>query len=151
MYHAIVRSKVRDSFRALSQGDSGPALALMAPDCQYRFVGAHALGGHRSHRGLIDQWFQRFLRILPGFQFRAEEVLVEGWPWRTRVVVRLAVEWAAPDGSRYRNVAIQMVTLRWFRAVDILTVDDSQGFSALLDRLAKDYGTLEAAAAPIEG
>lgn len=70
-------------------------------------------------------------------------------PWKTRIVVRLAVEWSAPDGGVYQNVAVQLVTLRWFQAVDILTVDDSQAFGTLLDRVARDYRTPEAA--PIEG
>ncbi|PYT08755.1 MAG: hypothetical protein DMF60_03915 [Acidobacteria bacterium] len=56
-----------------------------------------------------------------------------------------------PDGARIKNVALQMITLKWFKAVDILTVDDSQGFGALLAELAQNFGVAEAAASLIEG
>ncbi len=51
----------------------------------------------------------------------------------------------------YENVALQMTTLKWFKAVDILTVDDSQAFGSLLNDLAQNFGVREAAAASIEG
>ena len=79
------------------------------------------------------------------------KVLVSGWPWETTVVVQLKVAWNKPNGHRYENVALQMITLRWFKAVDVLTVDDSQAFGALLNELAQNNGVVEAAATPIEG
>ena len=39
MYHAIVRSKVRKVFAALSAGDTGPMLHTLAPRFHYRFAG----------------------------------------------------------------------------------------------------------------
>jgi hypothetical protein len=77
--------------------------------------------------------------------------VVEGWPWKTFVVVRLQVSWKKPDGRTYENVALQMITLKWFKAVDILTIDDSQAFGSLLNDLAQNFGVTEASAAPIEG
>jgi len=44
-----------------------------------------------------------------------------------------------------------MITLKWLTAVDMLTVDESQGFGALLTDLAQTLGVPEAAAPPIEG
>jgi len=151
MYHFVVAQIVRGSFKRLSQGDYRAATDLMSEKCHYHFIGQHALGGPRHSRALISNWFERFLRILPGFQFAPVSVVVSGWPWKTIVVVKLQVSWKRPDGRVYENVALQMVTLRWFKAVDILTVDDSQGFSALLTELADKFGVAEAVAAPIEG
>lgn len=151
MYHFVVAQIVRGSFKRLSQGYYRAATDLMSEQCHYHFIGRHALGGHRRSRALITTWFERFLRILPGFQFVPVNVLVNGWPWKTVVVVKLKVSWKRPDGRVYENVALQMVTLRWFKAVDILTVDDSQGFGALLAELAQNFGVAEAVAAPIEG
>lgn len=151
MYHFIVKRIVRRSFQHLSRGNHRTATDLMAERCHYHFIGQHALGGHRHSRALIATWFERFLRILPGFQFEPVSILVEGWPWKTYVVVRLHVSWKRPDGRTYENVALQMITLKWFKAVDILTVDDSQGFSVLLSDLAQSFGVAEAAAAAIEG
>lgn len=78
-------------------------------------------------------------------------VLVAGWPWKTFVVVKLQVSWKRPDGRMYENVALQMMTLKWFKAVDILTLDDSQAFTTLLQDMAQTFGIAEAAAPPIEG
>jgi ketosteroid isomerase-like protein len=151
VYHFVVKQIVRRSFRLLSQGNYQAATNLMAEHCHYHFVGDHALGGHRHSRALIVKWFERFLRILPGFQFKPVHVVVEGWPWKTFVVVRLQVLWKKPDGHTYENVALQMITLQWFKAVDILTIDDSQAFGSLLNDLAQKFGIIEASAAPIEG
>ncbi len=151
MYHFVVKKMVRRSFKRLSKGDYKPAINLMSEQCHYHFTGQHALGGQRYSRVLIATWFERFLRVLPGFQFNPVYVLVKGWPWRTVVVVKLEVSWKRPDGGMYENVALQMIRLEWFKAVDILTADDSQAFAALLDDLAQNFGVAEAAAAPIEG
>lgn len=150
MYHLIVRRIVVDGFRRLSWGDYRPLTGLMAERCHYHFVGRHALGGQRHSRALIEQWFERFLRLLPGFRFVPAEVLVAGWPWNTRVAVQLAVSWPDPDGAPYTNVALQMIRLRWFKAVEILTVDDSQGLAELLRRRAERAGLSEALAPPLE-
>ncbi len=91
------------------------------------------------------------MRVFPGFQFVPVDVLVTGWPWRTKVAVRLAVSWQRPAGAIYTNVALQMISLRWFKAVDILTVDDSEGLANLLRERAEHHGVSEALAAPIEG
>ncbi|GAB6275515.1 MAG: hypothetical protein SAMD01599839_00550 [Rectinema sp.] len=151
MYHLVVKQIILHSFKRLSQGDYRAAIDLMAEHCHYQFTGQHALGGHRNSRMLIAKWFERFLRLLPGFQFEPTNVLVVGWPWKTYVVVRLHVSWKRPDGFSYTNVALQMITLQWFRAVEILTVDDSQAFGALLRELTQTFGVAEAIAAPIEG
>lgn len=151
MYHAIVKKLVRNSFKELSNGNYHAATKLMAEQCHYQFVGQHALGGRRSNLTLISQWFERFLRVLPEFQFTPTDVLVNGWPWKTKVAVKLHVSWQRPDGKTYRNVALQMITLKWGKAVDIITIDDTHGFGALLDEVAHKFGVTEAAAAPIEG
>jgi len=151
MYHYLVRKLVRDSFKQLSYGNDHAATSLMAEDCHYYFVGKHALGGHRRNRELISKWFDRFMRILPNFQFVPTEVLVNGWPWRTVIAVKLLVSWKRPDGQVYRNVALQMATLKWGKAVDIITIDDTNEFGALLDEVTQKFGVAEASAAPIEG
>lgn len=151
MYHFVVEQIVRGSLSRLSKGDYGAVTGLMAPKCHYQFVGSNALGGHRYTRSAIELWFQRFLRILPGFQFMPSKVVVAGWPWDTTVAIKLHVAWKKPDGQLYENVALQMIQLKWFKAVDVLTVDDSQAASALLQELAQKHGVAEAGAAPIVG
>ena len=149
MYHFVVSRIVQSGFRGLCRGDYTVVTKLMSEHCHYHFVGTHALGGHRNSRAAIERWFQRFLRIFPGFQFVPSHVLVHGWPWQTFVIVKLQVSWQKPDGSSYQNVALQMITLKWFKAVDVLTVDDSQAVAQLLQERAAKNGVGEAVAEPI--
>ncbi|MGB2832619.1 MAG: nuclear transport factor 2 family protein [Methylotenera sp.] len=149
MYHIIAKKLVRDSFKRLSADDYVPAFNLMAENCHYPFIGNHALGGQRQNRQLIAQWFQRFLRILPNFQFKPAEIIVNGWPLRTTVTVKLNVSWLRPDGQVYKNIALQMMTLKWGKAVDIITIDDTSAFGALLEVVTQKFAIAEASAQPI--
>lgn len=151
MYHMIVKKLVRDSFRQLSAGNYLSAYNLMAEDCHYHFIGNHALGGQRYNRKLIALWFQRFLRILPDFQFIPANIIVSGWPWNTTVAVKLHVSWQRPDGKTYQNIALQMMKLQWGKAVDIITIDDTRALGDLLEDVSQQFGTAEASAKPIEG
>ena len=108
MYQFIVARIVRRSFMHLSQGDYRAATSLMSEKCHYHFVGHHALGGHRHSRALITKWFERFLRILPGFQFLPVNVVVKGWPWKTIVFVRLQVSWKRPCMKLLRTIRAQI-------------------------------------------
>jgi ketosteroid isomerase-like protein len=47
MYHAIVRRRVVDLFRAVSSGDAEPVLQTFAPRFEHTFLGESALGGTR--------------------------------------------------------------------------------------------------------
>src|SRR5271169_1310659 len=46
-YHAIVRSKILNAFRGLTNHDARAALDVMADDVTYTFEGDHSLGGTR--------------------------------------------------------------------------------------------------------
>ena len=121
-----------------------PAFNLMADNCHYHFIENHALGGQRQNRQLIAQWFQRFLRILPNFQFKPAEIIANGWPWRTTVAVKLNVSWLRPDGQVYKNIALQMMTLKLGKAVDIISIDDTSAFGALLEEVTQKFAITEA-------
>ena len=149
MYKTIVAHQVRKAFAALSAGNTAAVTKGLAEDAVYEFVGDHALGGRRHGRALIETWFARVDRLMGGGRFEVRDVLVKGWPWRTRVisVVDIAAEVA---GEPYRNRMLQILDIRWGRIVAIYSLEDTQLLAGALHRLA-ETGVAEAAAAPIVG
>jgi hypothetical protein len=55
-----------------------------------------------------------------------------GWPWNTTIAIKLNVSWTRLYGEVYKNIALQMVKLQWCKAMDIITIDDTAKFDALL-------------------
>jgi ketosteroid isomerase-like protein len=146
-FRYVVRRKVLRSFERLSAGDPSAALRLMADDVTYTFAGDHALGGTRTSRAAVERWFHRLLRLLPG-RFTIRSVQVVGWPARA-VVYTVFEDVVHPAfGEPYRNQGVQVVELRWGKAVHIHTYVDTALVTRALAVLAA-HGVTEAAAPPI--
>lgn len=150
MYKRIVRAKVLQTFDRINRGDYMAMVDGLAPVFEYHFHGQHALGGRRTSRKAMAHWWQRTLRILQGARFEVQEVLVNGWPWRTRIAVRSLVSGDLPDDGRYENTVFQFMTLAWGRVTAVETVEDLQVLERALDAFAAS-GLSEAHAAPITG
>jgi ketosteroid isomerase-like protein len=149
MYRAIVGRRVRTAWEHLAEGDYEYVLNQLAPTFTHAFAGAHALGGERSTRASQRAWFERLSRLLPDAVLSVEDVLVRGWPWRTRAVALISVE-ATVAGRPYENEVAQTIDLRWGRITRIHNLEDTQKLAAALDRLAAS-GLDEARSAPITG
>ena len=65
--------------------------------------------------------FERF----PDITFDVQDVIVSGWPWHTRIAVRIAIGATLADGTRYENEAVQWLTLRWGRMTDDWVLEDT--------------------------
>jgi ketosteroid isomerase-like protein len=148
VYHAIVRRKVRHVFAALSEGDTGPMVDTLAPRFTYRFAGDHALGGVRTATTDIEAWWARTFRLFPGARFTVHDVASAGWPWATTVATHVSLTAERADGVAYRNEFVQLMRLRWGRATDVLTMEDTAHLTRALDEMAA-AGITEATAAPI--
>lgn len=147
MFRLIVALRVRAAWEHLASGDYSYVLNQFAPSFAHSFAGDHALGGERHSRDSQRDWFERLFLLLPGIEFTLEDVLVRGWPWRTRVVALLRVR-AAVAGQPYENEFVQTLDLRWGRITRIHNLEDTQKLAAALERLAA-AGIAEARAAPI--
>jgi ketosteroid isomerase-like protein len=135
MYRWIVERIVRATWRKVDGGDVGAATRMAAPDIRFRFVGDTALGADLRGAAAFEEWFRRATERLPGLRFAVRDVVVSGWPWATRVAVRLDISAPLPDGTTYRNEGAQFVRLRWGRLVDDWVLEDTQRLAAVLDRL----------------
>ena len=153
MYRAIVASQIRRAWRELQGRNPDAVLESFAPSFEYRFVGDHALGGTRRTREAQGAWFARLFRLFPDIEFTVRDVLVAGWPWRTRAVVLVDVRMLDepgrdPGDAAWTNEVMQVIALRWGRITAITTLTDTQREVELLRRRA-DRGVDEALAPPI--
>lgn len=149
MYHAIVRSRIRLLFEAVSRGDARPVLDAFATQFEHRFLGEdHALGGSRTSLAATRAWYQRLYRLLPDIGFTLDRIAVGGPPWNTVVVVDWTETNSGTDGVRTWNRGVHIVHLRWGRATRLIICPDTTGLVATLDRLFA-AGLAEAHAPPI--
>jgi ketosteroid isomerase-like protein len=147
MYRMIVARRVRRAWKRLEARDWRFVLDQFGPEFSYRFAGDHAMGGTRHTQESMAAWFQRVFRLFPDIHFTVEDVLVAGWPWRTRAVALVSVE-ATVDGTPYRNEVTQAIEIRWGRIVRLSNLEDTQKLARALSEL-REGGLEEAAAAPI--
>jgi ketosteroid isomerase-like protein len=87
---------------------------------------------------------------LPNTRFEVRDVLVNGWPWNTRVATAVTVHVGVVDGSTYENVVHQFLRIRWGKITEVRTLEDTAVLEKTLDRLAA-AGYAEAHAAQITG
>jgi ketosteroid isomerase-like protein len=147
VYRAIVAHQVRTAWDRLGRGDYEYVLDRFAPVFTHSFAGDHALGGERASRDAQRAWFERLFRLLPGVTFTVDDIVVRGWPWRTRAVALIRVRAAVAD-QPYENEVAQTIELRWGRITCIHNLEDTQKLAAALERLAMT-GVDEAGAEPI--
>lgn len=147
MYHAYVRAQVRQLFAAVNQGDAEPVLRLFARRFEHRFLGSHALGGHRTTMAATREWYARLYRLLPDIHFDLQDIWVSGGPWKTTVVIEWNESNSGTDGVRTNNYGIHAMELKWGRATRLI-ICPAEPLPLTLDRLAA-AGTAEAHASPI--
>ncbi len=147
MYKRIVETQARRAFAQLNRRQPEAVVKQFAGRFSYHFVGDHALGGTRTTRQGMVRWFERVFTVFPGTRFTVHDVLVRGWPWRTRAAVFVTLD-ATVNGEPYTNDFIQRIDLRWGRVTHITTMEDNQRCADALQRAAAG-GIAEAAAAPI--
>ncbi|MFR9773758.1 nuclear transport factor 2 family protein [Nocardia sp. SC052] len=149
MYKAFVARQIRHAFAQMNAGDLTAGVGRMAPDAVYEFAGEHALGGRRHGREVITKGFERMGRLFQDGHFEVRDVIVKGWPWKTRIVTIVDIT-GSLAGEPYANNMIQVLDMRWARITSIYTLEDTQHLAAELKR-AGDRGVYEAVAEPIVG
>jgi ketosteroid isomerase-like protein len=134
VYKAIVRARIRATWRRAGAGDYRAAIEQAAPDIHFRFVGPPPVGADLRGREAFEAWFANLYELLPGIRMTLRDVRVAGWPWDTFVAVRLSIHATLTDGSEYRNEAIQWITLRWGRMVEDIVFEDTARLMEALRR-----------------
>ena len=125
MYRRIVAARTRSVWRRINARDVEAPWRMAADDLRFTFVGATPLGASFVGRDRFRDWLGAVFDRFPDITFDVRDVVVAGWPWRTRVAVRLAIAATLVDGTRYENEAVQWVTLRWGRMIDDWVIEDT--------------------------
>jgi ketosteroid isomerase-like protein len=147
VYRTFVKRRIRGVFlKQLSDGDYAAVVAGTARNVAHSFPGEGALGGTRHGRAALTEWFERLFRLFPVLRFEVDDVIVTGWPWRTKVAVRWRDWGHAADGEPYANRGCEVFELRWGRAVALHQHLDTKVIDDHLARMAA--GGIEEAAAP---
>ena len=153
MYKTIVARKLRRTFAAISAGDPQLMLDSLAPTFRYRFLGDNAIGGERHSLDAMRRWWDRIYRVFPNARFDVHRVLVHGAPWNTQVATELTFHADLPEGALsptgpHTNTVVQLMTLKWGKITDILTIEDTLRCTKAFERIAA-VGVADAAMAPI--
>lgn len=131
----IVAQRVRTAWKHLNDRDAEFVLKTFAPSFTHRFVGDNAMGGVRHKLETQRAWFARLFRVLPDIEFTVQDVLVGGWPWRTRVVALLTTKGTA-GGEPFANEFAQTIELRWGRITRVNVVEDTEKMAKVLEAQA---------------
>jgi ketosteroid isomerase-like protein len=147
MYKTIVRSKLRATFKALNTENTVPFFKSLGSPFQYRFAGDSPLSGERSTVESMQAWWKRVFTLLPGAQFTVGDITVNGMPWNTTVMTYVTVASKLADGTAYSNEFMQMMTLKFGKITNVVTIEDTQRLATAMQSLAQT--TPEATASPI--
>lgn len=96
-YGWIVAFMIRRGVRRINAGDIGPMLSSFANDATLVFPGDHSWGGEYKGKAEIRRFLERFVEA--GIQLEPHEILVQGWPWNTTVMLRFTNEARDADGA----------------------------------------------------
>src|SRR5438270_6322343 len=141
MYKAIVRLLARRTLARLSNGELDRFLMLFNESSVFCFYGDHALGGEVRGREAVRALFERVFRLFPSVRIEPIAIAVNGWPWNSLVATRFTVRAKLPDGSAYRNAAMQYLRLRLGKVVEDRPYEDTAALAddrAVLARLRNE-------------
>ncbi len=125
MYRMIVAARTRAVWKQINARNVDAPYGMAAESMQFTFVGATPLGASFQGRDQFKRWLEAVFVRFPDIAFTVRDVVVSGWPWHTRVAVRLGITATLVDGTRYENDAVQWITLRWGRMLDDWVLEDT--------------------------
>ncbi|HSZ42786.1 MAG TPA: nuclear transport factor 2 family protein [Trebonia sp.] len=103
---------IRRTVRDLSAGNPGPQIASYADDAVLIFPGDNDWSGAYRGKEAVAGFLRRFAQL--GLRGEAEDILVNGPPWRTRVAVIFPVQATDDSGAVvYDNRACLYAHARW--------------------------------------
>lgn len=148
MYHTIIKRKVRQGFDNVSAKNYEARLSECLPNVRHEFAGNHALSGVRKDIPALRDWFERVGRLLPDFELEITNMVANGFPWNTEVIVQWTGRANLANGNQYLNHGVHFLVIRWGKVASFRVYLDSQETARILQCLG-DYGIHEAIAAPI--
>lgn len=135
MYAATVRFMIRRGLRALQTGDIRPLLSSYADDAVLIFPGRSSWGGQYRGHDEIGGFLERCVDV--GLHIEVDEIIVNGLPWRTTVIMRGRDSVTDPDGTViYHNRLLIVAESSWGKIRRQEDYLDTQRVAELDARLA---------------
>jgi ketosteroid isomerase-like protein len=132
------------TMRKLNAGDVKPTLLMDAADVELTFPGDSSWSGVYRGKEQVRAWLERFVRV--GLHISADEVILQGFPWRQTVCIRGTDHLDAPGGERvYDNRYVIWGHLAWGKLTDYEVYEDTQKAKALDAWLEQHEHELQAA------
>jgi ketosteroid isomerase-like protein len=117
------------------EGDYRPMVRLYADDVRFRFPGDSSWAADIEGKDELERWLDRFVRT--GLQIYADEVIVQGPPWKTTLCVRGTDHLKTPEGETvYENRYVIWGRMAWGRLKEYEVYEDTQRTAALDGYLA---------------
>lgn len=150
MYHAIMRSKIREVFEQLNRGNYEPILVSLAPKFEHWFIGDHALSGLRTSLLVTRKWYERLYRIFPNIRFDLKNIVIHGMPWDTTVLVEWNDGYTLLNSEKRANLGAHVIHFKWAKADSIRIYCDTK---LLMENLSiqKRGGIAEVDLPPLTG
>ncbi len=154
MYKTIVRHRISGLFAKANAGNWQAIIDSLSDNFTYRFIGDTPLGGTRTKKTSMQEWFRRIYKLVPDAKLIPQTIVVEGMPWNTKVMTYVKFRGTLPSMNReaglpYENEVMQLMVLKWGRVHSVLTLEDTLRFAKILPLLS-EAGIVEASALPIE-
>jgi ketosteroid isomerase-like protein len=154
MYKTIVRRRIIGLFQKANAGNWQAIIDALSDNFTYRFIGDTPLGGTRTKKTSVQEWFKRIYILVPDAKLIPQRVVVEGPPWNTYVMTYVKFRGTLPPvagaaAAPYENEVMQLLNLKWGKVHSVLTIEDTLRFAKILPLLSR-AGIAEANAAPIE-
>ena len=130
MFRLIARMMVKRTLRAHLNRDVEAILKSYSKDVRFRFPGNNSWAGEFRGIDQVRPWPQRFHRV--GLMFEADEILIGGWPWNTKVALHFSDHLKAPDGTLvYENSGFIYAKSAWGKIREYEVMEDTEKVAAL--------------------
>ena len=130
MFRLIARMMVKRTLQAHLNRDVEAILKSYSKDVRFRFPGNNSWAGEFRGIDQVRPWLQRFHRV--GLMFEADEILIGGWPWNTKVALHFTDHLKAPDGTLvYENSGFIYAKSAWGKIREYEVVEDTEKVAAL--------------------
>ncbi|MEA2371879.1 MAG: hypothetical protein QOH12_2273 [Solirubrobacteraceae bacterium] len=134
MLSGLAKKVLTYNLRRLNAGDLRPILRLDAKDVRFRFPGDSSWATELQGKPDLERWLQRFIDT--GLQIFADEVVVQGPPWKMTLCLRGHVYLKSSEGDLvYENRYVIWGRLAWGLLRDYEVYEDTQRSKALDDYL----------------
>jgi ketosteroid isomerase-like protein len=145
MFSWLAKKMLQRNLEIVRGGDPSPHLKMSADDVKFTFPGDSSWAGEIDNKKDLEVWLNRFCDA--GLQIYADEVILQGFPWKMTLCVRGIDHLESPEGEMvYENRYVIWGQMKWGKLRNYEVYEDTKATDAL-DEYLERIGKLPAAEA----